>query len=274
MAWVLTAGLNNLRSQVNARWPNRDKKSDGTIGDAAHQAESSSDHNPDDTAGSRPGWDGDSDSLQEVRAWDMDSDLGESGTTAQMVVDHLRKLPNLSSVIRYMIYNRKLYHSRDNFEPTTYTGSSAHTEHIHFSGAWTNAGDSNTTFDFQLRKVGNIVATLDKEDITAIAKAIWAFDPGKDKDGNIWPGVSDATYPPGGNGTVAPGTAMSSLLARQDSQYRALLAAIGARVPADVDESALAASLAAVLAPMLTGVTEEQIADAVRTVLREGVGTA
>lgn len=84
----------------------------------------------------------------------MDSDLREPGTTAQMIVDHLRGLPGLSSVIRYMIYNHKMYHSRDDFRPTAYTGASGHEEHIHFEGAWSQAADNNTTFDFKFDEVG------------------------------------------------------------------------------------------------------------------------
>lgn len=44
--WRLAHTLEHLREQVNAKWPNRSKDSDGSIGDARHQAESSSDHNP------------------------------------------------------------------------------------------------------------------------------------------------------------------------------------------------------------------------------------
>lgn len=36
-AWDLTDGLKNLRRQVDARWPDRDRSSDGTIGDTIHQ---------------------------------------------------------------------------------------------------------------------------------------------------------------------------------------------------------------------------------------------
>lgn len=170
--WVLTAGLQNLRSQVNDRWRQRDHESDGTIGDTAHMAETSG-HNPDDTAGSRAAWNGDGDATPEVRAWDMDSDLGEPGTTAQMVVDHIRALPGISSVLRYMIFNRKIYHERANFGPAAYDGPSAHTEHIHFEGAWSQAADNNTSFDFKLEEVGDMALTdndLDK---------IWGYPVGK-----------------------------------------------------------------------------------------------
>jgi len=147
--WVLTKGLQNLRDQMNAAFPDRDKTSDGTIGDAAHQAETSG-HNPDDTAGSRAEWNGDPDSTPEVRAWDMDSDLRSPGVTAQQVVDHIRHLPSVSSVLRYMIYNRKIYKASNGWAAEDYTGPSAHTEHIHFSGAYSQAADNNTSFDYRL----------------------------------------------------------------------------------------------------------------------------
>ena len=105
MGWVLTKGLQNLRAQVNAAFPDRDKTSDGTIGDQVH-ASGTSGHNPDLTGNAEYK---DGDSLDEVRAWDMDSDLRFPGMTAQQVVDHIRHLPGVSSVLRYMIYNRKIY---------------------------------------------------------------------------------------------------------------------------------------------------------------------
>jgi hypothetical protein len=186
MAWRLTHGLENFRAQANARWPARDKASDGTIGDAAHQAEVSG-HNPDDTAGSTPEWTGDADATAEVRAFDMDSDLREPGTTMQMLVDHLRALPGLNTVIRYMIFNRMMYHERDGFASTTYAGASAHLEHLHLSGAWSNAADENTTFDFKLEEVGQMPITQD--DANLIADTLLRRDGivpnyGSDKDAN------------------------------------------------------------------------------------------
>lgn len=45
-SWTLAPALAALRDEVNARWPGRDKSSDGTIGDPAHQR-GVSEHNPD-----------------------------------------------------------------------------------------------------------------------------------------------------------------------------------------------------------------------------------
>jgi hypothetical protein len=163
--WILTKGLQNLRAQVNAAFPNRDKTSDGTIGDAAHQKEIS-DHNPDDTPGSSAGWN-DHDGVREVRAWDMDSDLSMHGVDTQDVVDHIRALPEAGKYIRYMIYNRRIYYASSGWAAEAYTGPSAHTEHIHFSGQRTEQADTDTRFDYRL---GDLVMPTAAE----IAKALLA----------------------------------------------------------------------------------------------------
>ena len=168
--WILTLGLQNLRAQVDAAFPDRDKTSDGTIGDAAHQAETSG-HNPDDTRGSRPEWNGDPDSTPEVRAWDMDSDLRAAPATAQQVVDHIRALPGVSNVLRYMIYNRHIYRASSNWRPEAYTGASAHTEHIHFSGQYSQAADNNTSFDYRLEEIPVAIPAAQMDQLLAAIRA-------------------------------------------------------------------------------------------------------
>lgn len=174
--WKLTDGLANLRRQIDEAFPGRDRASDGTIGDAAHRTHASG-HNPDDTPGSRPEWDGDPDSTPEVRSWDMDSDLHAAPANAQQVVDHIRKLPGVSTQLRYMIYKRKIYRAANGWKPETYTGPSAHTEHVHFSGAYAQSADNDTTFDYHLEEIPVSLTAADKTWLsstinTAVNKAV------------------------------------------------------------------------------------------------------
>lgn len=157
MSWVLTGGMRNLLNQINDAFPNRDRTSDGIIGDYAHTQEKSG-HNPDDTTADNAEWDGDSDNIPEVRAIDIDSDLGNPFVTMQNLVDWINDLPGIGGVIRYDIYNRKIYRSSTGFDVETYTGSSAHTEHAHFSGAYSQTSDNNTTFDYRLKELVALMA--------------------------------------------------------------------------------------------------------------------
>lgn len=178
MAPRKTAGLVNLQRQLDAAFPNR-KRPDGWIADAAHTGVSG--HHPDDTPGEKPSWNGDPDTLQEVRSLDVAADLGD-GVTGRQLVNHLIRLPQLATVIRYLIHDRKIYHSRVNFQPATYTGASPHTEHIHIEGAFTQAADNNTTYDYRLQEIPVALTPADKAFITEqidkavskVAADVWA----------------------------------------------------------------------------------------------------
>lgn len=171
---MLTPGMKNFGNQFNLAFPARDGTSDGAIGDWAHSQENS-DHNPDDTSAHNAGWE-DADKIPDIRAIDVGNNLNFSGVSMQMVIDHLRKLSNLKTVFRYMIYNRKMYHVDNSFNPTNYTGKSPHTEHAHFSGAHTEASDQNTTFDFRLddiamptaKEIAHEVWTGNEQDVVPV----------------------------------------------------------------------------------------------------------
>jgi hypothetical protein len=157
---VLTAGLRNLQRQLDAAFPGR-AGPDGWLGDAAHRARTSG-HNPDDTAGSRPAWDGDADSTAEVRAVDVDADLGP-GVDGQHLVNHLVRLPGLAGVVRYLIHRGRIYHARTGFLAEPYDGDNPHNEHIHIEGAWAQAADNNTSFDYRLEEIPVPLTIADAE---------------------------------------------------------------------------------------------------------------
>jgi hypothetical protein len=110
MAWYLNRALTNLRAEVDAEWPNRDRTSDGTIGDAAHQA-TSSDHNPDPDGS--------------VDAWDMDVD----GVDVWQVINRFEQ----HEAARYWIYNRQIASRSNGWRRERYTGSNPHDKHVHFN---------------------------------------------------------------------------------------------------------------------------------------------
>ncbi|SCF18247.1 Peptidoglycan-binding (PGRP) domain of peptidoglycan hydrolases-containing protein [Micromonospora viridifaciens] len=130
----LAPTLRVLREEINARWPHRDKASDGWIGDAAHQARKS-DHNPD----------GDD---RSVNAADFDID----GIDPLLVVRQCIAHPST----QYVIYNRTIWSRTRSFRPARYTGSNPHTKHLHVSVS------HSRVLEDSLRPWGIATATVSK----------------------------------------------------------------------------------------------------------------
>ena len=129
MSYFLARSLVQLRNEVNQRWPERSKVSDGWIGDAAHAARKS-DHNPDWSApGRRRGV---------VRALDI--------TARGIDVDLLLKHTTNDSRVAYVIYNRRIYQHSTGWKP--YRGSNPHTSHVHVSIAHTATAENDTKLWF------------------------------------------------------------------------------------------------------------------------------
>jgi hypothetical protein len=149
--WLLVRPLVELTDQLNARFPKRDKKSDGTIGDQAHASGSSS-HNPDKTG--KPEW-RDGDSKNEVRAKDIDKDLKdtETNTTMEHVVQEWVRLCRNGKLwwVRYIIYNGRIWHQKDGYKTRVYTGKNKHKEHAHVTNGFSQKADDLKGTDWGLK---------------------------------------------------------------------------------------------------------------------------
>ena len=120
MSWRVAKSLLKLRDQVNARAPNRDKSSDGTIGDASHQSRSS-DHNP---------WVVDG-GIGVVTAIDISNDPAHK-VVSRDIAEAIRA--SKDSRVKYVISNRQIFSSETkSWEWRTYTGPNPHTAHVHIS---------------------------------------------------------------------------------------------------------------------------------------------
>lgn len=123
----LATSLATFRATINEQFPNRDKSSDGWIGDAAH-AKRKSEHNP-DAKGC-------------VHAIDVDIDDGDAGRDLRREI--------LSACIGhkavwYVISNGIIYSRTHGWKARKYTGDNPHTAHVHISILLTESAEKDTT---------------------------------------------------------------------------------------------------------------------------------
>lgn len=122
MTWRVAEALLTLRSEINDRWPNRSKLSDGTIGNAAHQTRVS-DHNP---------WVRDG-SVGVVTAMDITHDPAH-GLDCSQLAEVLRNMGKSGDKrVKYVIWNRRIASTVEQWKWRPYTGENAHTHHCHLS---------------------------------------------------------------------------------------------------------------------------------------------
>lgn len=135
--WFLAPALEVLRDQINEAYPGRDKASDGSIGDAAHNARKT-DHNADWQAGGI------------VRALDVDEDLYGPGTgptdaPALALVSQLITDPRVA----YLIYEGRIWTPARGWRPYTAEGKAGwfnpHKMHFHLSLRHGKKWDHDTT---------------------------------------------------------------------------------------------------------------------------------
>lgn len=120
--WFLAPSLVALRNEMNARYPKRDKASDGAVGDTSHAARKSS-HNP---LWSAPGkWSG------VVRAIDVDNN-GRPGERTKVVADMLAAAIG-DPRVWYVIWNQQIWSRTYGWKPRPYGGANPHDKHVHVS---------------------------------------------------------------------------------------------------------------------------------------------
>ena len=121
-----------LRLQVDDSYPDRDRTSDGWIGDTRHQA-GVSDHNPD--------------AMGIVRAIDVDRDLSGKAKPDLMpnLADQIRLCARAGDKrISYVIFDGRIASSKKAWAWRPYDGANKHNHHCHVS--FTKAGDNDSSF--------------------------------------------------------------------------------------------------------------------------------
>jgi hypothetical protein len=128
MTWKLCAAGQQLREAVDDAFPDRDRRSDGSVASPGHKAHSpKSDHNPD--------------AQGIVRALDIDSNLASDKSAAFDFADQLRLLARSDKRISYIIFNGKIASWKRNYKWRAYSGLNPHKTHIHIS--FTKLGDND-----------------------------------------------------------------------------------------------------------------------------------
>jgi hypothetical protein len=138
---TLSKAGQQLREQFDDTFPDRDRRSDGWIGDLRHSTRPS-DHNPDPKAG------------MVVRAIDIDRDVYKSGKPDLMpdIADQIRLAAKRGEKrIAYIIFDRRIASSRMGWRWRKYKGSNPHVAHCHVS--FTRKGDKDGSF-FQIPLLG------------------------------------------------------------------------------------------------------------------------
>jgi len=129
---VLCKAGQQLREQFDDCF-DRDRRSDGWIGDTRHSARPS-DHNPDPETGM-------------VRAIDVDRDVVKGGKPDLMpdIANQIRLCAKAGDKrIAYIIFEGRIASSRMGWRWRKYKGSNPHNAHCHIS--FTKAGDTDGSF--------------------------------------------------------------------------------------------------------------------------------
>ena len=139
MTYKLCKAGQQLRLQVDDSYPDRDKSSDGWLGDTSHKARPS-DHNPNPKG--------------IVRAIDIDRDLSGKAKPDLMpyLADQIRVCAKRGDKrISYIIFAGRIASSRMGWRWRKYRGINPHNTHLHIS--FSSKGDTDSSF-FNIPMIG------------------------------------------------------------------------------------------------------------------------
>jgi len=130
----LVQSLVNLRSEIDSRWPSRDRRTDGWYADP--KVRTSYGHNPDGKGA--------------VHAIDVDKD----GIDPDWIINNIYRA---GFHLWYIIWNRGIWDTQHGWKREAYHGANPHTDHLHievfhdaagenYNGSWSIAVNGAQTF--------------------------------------------------------------------------------------------------------------------------------
>lgn len=168
---VLVPCLVQLRTELNELNPDRDRTSDGWLGDIPHQRRVS-DHN-DDEVGAVPIHD--ADRKHEVHALDVDADGLPIGDIVAGIVARCRA--GKENRLRYVIWERQIWEASNGWRARAYTLADPHTGHAHFSASYDTIREADTR---PWLKEIELLTDADKKFIADAIDAALASDEGQE----------------------------------------------------------------------------------------------
>jgi hypothetical protein len=140
-SWWLSKSAVQLREQIDDHYPDRDRSSDGSVGDLRHSSRPSH-HNPCPKTGV-------------VRAIDIDADLMGKKKPILMpdLADQIRLFAKSDPKkrIEYIIFSGKIASSKKGWAFRDYSGINRHDKHMHVS--FTPKGDEDSSY-FNIPMIG------------------------------------------------------------------------------------------------------------------------
>lgn len=138
-SWRLAVPLVRLVWECDVRWPMRSRLSDGSIGNAAHQAQAGADLDRDGDVDLHD-WALSSQHLPDVDGWVCAVDITAAGVDPDLVLQAAMR----HEATWYVIYNTHIYSRTHGWVRQPYHGPSKHTEHLHVSSSLDRIGKTSS----------------------------------------------------------------------------------------------------------------------------------